>query len=280
MLGATAQAGVSVAACSAASNAAAPEVGQRSLRSVGLCMTPFARDLREDPAATLTAVSAVGFRQIELAGGDVLALNHSEIRRIMDGEGIIAPSLQVGLDDVILRPARVLSAARDLGANHVVLPPAPRRLRTPDGWNRLADLYNGFGLRASLSGQDCLFRHGAAEFGPANHRAPAESAMTFMLSATDPTMVGVELDLYWTAHARQDMTALFAAHPGRFRLAHASDMAANGARIAVGQGLIDYGAIFSRNHVSGLESVFIAPVDAGSLEAAAQSLLTLADLRF
>jgi len=52
-------------------------------------------------------------------------------------------------------------------------------------------------------------------------------ALDWVLEATDPQKVLVELDFFWASMANVDVPGLLAQYPGRFHLGHVKDMARN-----------------------------------------------------
>ncbi len=90
------------------------------------------------------------------------------------------------------------------------------------------------------------------------------SGYDVLLAETDPALVAMEMDLYWTVHAGHDPLAYFAEHPGRFELFHVKDRTAAGAMADVGAGTMDWPAIFERAAQAGLRHAFVehdAPAD-------------------
>jgi sugar phosphate isomerase/epimerase len=66
-----------------------------------------------------------------------------------------------------------------------------------------------------------------------------------------------EMDLFWAAKAGADTPAYFRAWPGRFPLCHVKDMTAAGEMVAVGDGRIDFAALFDAGATGGLKHYFV-----------------------
>ncbi|HNM26879.1 MAG TPA: sugar phosphate isomerase/epimerase, partial [Saprospiraceae bacterium] len=77
----------------------------------------------------------------------------------------------------------------------------------------------------------------------------------WLLQEVDPALMTMELDLYWAVYAGQKPADLFHKYPGRFRLCHVKDMAKTPQRqtVEVGDGSIDFAAIFKDSKLAGLQ---------------------------
>ena len=78
-----------------------------------------------------------------------------------------------------------------------------------------------------------------------------------LVDDTDPKLVKFELDLYWLRAGGLDPLVVFARWPKRFSLVHVKDMTADGRMVDVGEGVIDWKAIFARRKQAGIEHCFV-----------------------
>ena len=80
-----------------------------------------------------------------------------------------------------------------------------------------------------------------------------------MLKELDPKVVAMELDLYWVTFAGYNPLEFFKKHPGRFELWHVKDMdKTNRNRNSnVGEGTIDFKAIFAAARQAGMKHFFL-----------------------
>ena len=91
----------------------------------------------------------------------------------------------------------------------------------------------------------------------------------------------VELDLYWIAKVGIDPLDYFKRYPGRFPLCHIKDMAADGRMADVGDGGIDFAAIFASADLAGFKHYYIERDDAmDTLQSAARSYRAAYELTF
>ncbi|MGV3711317.1 MAG: sugar phosphate isomerase/epimerase family protein, partial [Gemmatimonas sp.] len=93
------------------------------------------------------------------------------------------------------------------------------------------------------------------EFAPIG----ATNGYEVMMDALDPSLVDLELDLYWAVKAGQDPIAMFNRWPGRFQMCHLKDggPAPERRMTEVGSGTINFDAILSQAKKAGFKHWFI-----------------------
>ena len=284
-------------ACSRSASAAASAVASASLArpsidNAGIQLWTVRDRMATDFEGTLARIAEIGYREVEFVGyGDK---SPEAVRAILDRLGLRAPSTHVGL-----KPGpdleRQLAGYQAMGHRYAAVN-VPRPAGAPNAWppppptlesvrHEIA-VHNEVGRVAKPYGIKALNHNHTMEFSVLpDGRTPHD----VMLAELDPSLVVLELDIGWATVAGQNAQALFAAHPGRYPLWHVKDMAAlaavntNGndqmARmraakiVPVGQGEIDYGPIFARSGIAGLDHFFVeqdtAP-DSGDSVAAAR----------
>ena len=216
-----------------------------------------ARALMErDVRGTLEAIAALGYREFEFAGyfGEAPA----EIRRILDGLGVSAPSAHFGADVFAGDFSRALDVASTLGHRYLVLPWWDQAERSKEGYQRLAELLNRSAEEASGHGIKVAYHNHDFEFANVDGIVPFE----FLLSETASDRVYFELDLYWCAVMSCQPQSLFEAHPGRFPLLHLKDMNETGGMTDVGAGNLDFTSILPHSSLAGVEHAYVERDDA------------------
>ena len=212
------------------------------------------RDMMEKSVAdTLKLVAGVGYGDVEFAG----YFGHSaeDIRKLLDANGLSAPSVHVPLD--VLRSAlpQVIKDAKAIGHHYIVLPWLSEEQRgdSVDNYKKLAVELNGFAKPIKDAGLQLAYHNHDFELLPVKGGVPYD----VLLGETDQDLVKMELDLFWAVKAGVDPLKLFAANPGRFPLVHVKDMAKDGAMVDVGTGTIDFKAIFAKAEQAGIRHQFI-----------------------
>jgi sugar phosphate isomerase/epimerase len=257
----------------AAGTAMTAAAGTRRVERPGVQLYTLREAMARDAAATLAAVAAAGYAEVELAGTGNLSAG--QFAAALRSTGLAAPSAHVPLDRIRDRPAEVLAMAETVGCQYLVLPWLPPELRDAKGYATVIDLLNRFGELCRAAGVQLCYHNHDFEF----QRVDGEVAYDRLLRECDRDRVRFELDLYWVTHAGMDGAAYLRADPQRFPLCHVKDRDAAGEMVDVGQGTIDFAQMFAAG--SGLRHYFVEhdrPKDA--LASILTSIQALRGIRF
>lgn len=208
--------------------------------------------MQNDVSGTLQLVAELGYKEVEFAG----YFNHPalEIRGMLDTAGLSAPSTHVELADIRDRLDKTIETAATIGHDYIVMPWLQDHERQSlDQFKSYADLFNIAGEKCLAAGITFAYHNHMFEFDALDGIEPYE----LLLVETDPALVKMELDLFWTIKAGRDPIAYFKRFPGRFPLCHVKDLAANGDMVNVGRGTIDFGRIFAKSKLAGLKHYFV-----------------------
>ncbi len=225
-----------------------------AIERIGLQLYTVRSLMRTDMPGTLTAVAALGYREVEFAG--YFGRTPAEVRALLDANGLAAPSVHLGLDELRDRFDSVAETAHAVGHRYVTVPSLDMRaLKTADDWRKMADVFNALGRRAQAAGFRFAFHNHAVEFIQVDGVIP----MDLLIAGTDPSLVTFELDLFWAWKAGQDPRVLFDKHPGRFEMVHVKDATAAPARemTDVGSGTMDWKRIFAAHKTAGIRHYFV-----------------------
>lgn len=221
--------------------------------AVGLQLYTLRDMMAVSVPATLKLVAAVGYKELEFAG----YFNHkpSEIKTILNNEGLSAPSAHIGLtafDDGI---DKVIDHALEVGHQYIVIPYLTEEQRGTgiDVYKKLAERCNVIGEACNKTGLQLAYHNHAFEFEMRDGQLPYD----VLLNETDKNLMAMEMDLFWMFKAKQDPLAYFKQHPGRFKLWHVKDMDEAGNFADVGTGTIDFAPIFAQSALSGVQHRFV-----------------------
>ncbi|HET8925599.1 MAG TPA: sugar phosphate isomerase/epimerase [Candidatus Acidoferrum sp.] len=246
---------------------------------IGIQLYTVRDAMKTDFEGTIAKVAATGYKEVEFAG--ILAANagyygHSpkDVRAILDKNGLASPSCHAGYDVVEKRWPEALEASKIVGHGYIICPWIDEKQRVePDGWKRAAELFNKAGEASKKAGIQFGYHNHSFEFQPADSLG-GKLPYDFLLSAMDPKLVTMEMDLCWISVAGKDPLAYFNKYPGRFPLVHVKDYVkdpnstssydgATGSvkfegRLAdVGQGSIDWKGIFAQSGKAGIKHYFV-----------------------
>lgn len=223
------------------------------LGKIGIQLYTVRNQLARDVEGTLSKLARIGFREVEFAGypeGTARSL-----REILDRLHLTAPSSHVSLQALRADWDRTLDQAAVVGQRYIVVASInPAERKTLDDWKRIAGLFNKAGETARARGIALAYHNHDFEFTPIDGSLPYD----VLLRETDPSLVGLELDLYWIAKGGRDPLQYFARWPGRFPLVHVKDMDATAQKYfaPVGKGTIDFARIFKQAQRAGIKHYF------------------------
>ena len=252
----------------------------RKIPRVGLQLYTVRGEMQRDLPGTLARVAQIGYREVEFAG--YFGRSPSEIRALVEQNGLTAPSSHVGYPELGDAWTKILADAKAAGHTYVTVPWIPEQARgSADAYRRVADLFNRAAQQAKDAGLRFAYHNHDFEFVPAGGAIPYD----LLVQHTDPALVDFEMDLYWTVKGGHDPISYFDRFPGRFTLVHVKDATAAPERkmTNVGGGSIDFRRIFSHdaNHGSRIRHFFVEhdqPMDA--MESVKQSYEYLAKLEY
>lgn len=220
------------------------------IENPGIQLYSVREPLKADFEGTLARLAEIGYQEVELAG--LHGRTPVEVRTILNRVGLRAPAGHVSLEAVRDRLDQTLDEARILGHEFIVVAWIDQSLRTAEGLREAATLFSRVGEGASQAGLRFAYHNHDFEFHPVGDILPYD----FLLGQTDPTLVLMELDLFWIRKGGRDPLDYFARWPGRFPLVHIKDMTADGHMVNVGEGVIDWRTILSRRREAGIRHFF------------------------
>ncbi|HUG46101.1 MAG TPA: sugar phosphate isomerase/epimerase [Sphingomicrobium sp.] len=266
----------------------------------GIQLWTVKEEMARDLKATLRALGEMGYRRVETAGWH--GRTPDQFRKAVQAAGLDAVSAHYGLKDLIDDSEGRLGFARDVGVQYVVASsPAPSRPLDPGkpwahamadamtlaDWRSNAEAMERIGRRAREMGLRFGYHNHSAEFLDYAGAIPMDE----IVRLTDPGPVVVELDIGWVAGAGHDPVATIHRYAPRIHLLHIKDLAtaervpgrlATDSRTTViGEGTIDWPAVFRARRSAPVHSYFVEPEDPFTeppLQAAAKSLAYLRGL--
>jgi sugar phosphate isomerase/epimerase len=249
------------------------------IKAIGLQLYTVRTLFQKDPVATLGAIARIGYREVEFGGGGYDTMDHAMLRRTMDRLGLKAPSVHISYEALLARFDQSVAMAKTLGADTVVVPYMMPVHRTEAGWQAVLPNFNRIADNLKTQGLGFAYHNHDFEF---TTRPGGRSLYDGLLAGTDPALVKLELDLYWAAHAGEDPAALIERLSGRLYAYHVKDMRADRSMTAVGQGTIDFAALFKLKGSAGVRHFYVENDEAPApyLPDITTSYRTLRALRF
>jgi len=227
---------------------------RRKLKKIGLQLYSVRDLMKADLPGTLAKVAAIGYKEVEFAG--YFGRTPAEIRDLLRRNGLTAPSTHIPIDALEKDSQKVFADAKAMGHQWVVVPwVPPERRKTADDWKTIAALLKKWGPQAKSAGLHLAYHNHDFELKPVDGVRPLD----LLLSETDRSFVNFEMDLYWVVFGGGDPLDFFNRYPKRFPLVHVKDSAGppDNRMVDVGQGKIDFRAIFAASEKAGIKHYFV-----------------------
>lgn len=234
--------------------AAAPAAARKAEHAVGLQLYTLRTLFEPDPVGTLEKVARIGYREVEYGGGGYDRMDHAMLRRTMDRLGLRAPSIHVGIEGIRENFAASVTMARALGADTLILASVDSASRTDEGWKKAVELMNRRASELQAQGLGFAYHNHDWEFTDQSGGMPL---FDYLVANGDPSLVELELDVFWAIKAGRDPEAIVRRVPGRIYAYHVKDMTAAGAMTSVGLGELDYATLFKLNRAAGVRHFYV-----------------------
>lgn len=227
----------------------------KKLKKIGIQLYTVRNIFQPEPVATLKKVAAVGYKEVEFGGGNFENMDHKMLKKALDDLGLKAPSMHASFESLRDKPQAVINMAGALGVTYVVVPYLVNPLRdTKDLWKASSQAMNLYGEKLKKHGLEFLYHNHEFEF---KDMGGGETGYDIFLRESDPKLVKIELDLFWVTLAKKDPIAIMTSQPGRIKAFHVKDMSKTWSMVNVGEGTIDFAAIFSHAKAAGVEHYFV-----------------------
>ena len=186
------------------------KIGYKEIEFFG----PYSFSATEDTERWKAITPSLGF-----SGSGFFGLTVQQAKKILDDNGLKSPSLHTGLSTLENKMAEMAEAAHILGTKYVILPSAETQ-SSLDGYKRQAEQFNKIGASAAKQG----LRFAYHNHGNGLKEMEGKIPMELILEQTDPKLVYMQMDIYWTTAGGIDPVVFLDKYPGRFRLMHIKDM--------------------------------------------------------
>jgi sugar phosphate isomerase/epimerase len=240
------QAGIAAMACPSFGCASAPR------RPLGIQLYTLRDEMAKSVPHTFQQLAQFGYKEVEFAG----YFDHGakDLQRLLDENGLAAPACHVPLALMQSEAAKTIEFASALGHRYIVIPWLDEEHRQSiESYRRIAETFNNIGEQCKAAGIAFAYHNHAFEFDVIDGQTPYD----ILLNETDPELVGMEMDVYWVTKAGQSPINYITKWPGRFPLWHIKDMSSDGSIVDVGDGEIDFPALFEHRDRAGLRHGFV-----------------------
>lgn len=234
---------------------------------LGVQLWSIREDMNKDATGTVKALSKMGYREVEGFGyseGKMFGMPISDFSKLLKDNGISMPSghmmftskaYDFSAKTLTDAAKKTIDDAASIGQKYVVCP-----YMADEDRGRVADMVTVFKAAGEYA------KKAGVRFGYHNHNFEFEKRgpdnrliIEWLLHEVDPNLMAMEMDIYWVSYANYNPLDWINAYPGRWELCHAKDMAKTEKRetVEVGDGSIDFTAIFKQSQKAGLKYYII-----------------------
>jgi sugar phosphate isomerase/epimerase len=209
--------------------------------------------LGKDFDGACRTVAGYGYQLIDYVwlGGNtrmpaVAAMTGKDVRRAFDSAGLACQNCHFSWSELHEDYAKTIGIAHALGLKSAVCQSLSSQTKTADGWKWHADQLNQLGQKAKRDGLLIGYHNHPVEFKEIEGGAPGSKLpFDLLLDGTDPKLVKMQLDVGSVAVAGKDPIAYLTKYPDNYFSIHAKDVRDGRIGIAVGEGTLDWKAIFA-----------------------------------
>ena len=216
----------------------------RQLGRVGLQLYSLRDDARRDLERTIANIAAAGYHDVELLGSmNNFGMPAAELRRVLDRNGLRAPSTHVG-GNVVDNLQRNLDEAQTLGHSYLTVASLPiPGTPTLDDYRRWADRLNEAGRITRNRGVWMAFHNHAGDFAMID----GQVAYDVLITRMDPSVTRLQLDTGNAAMAGRDPMEYMQRFGDRYWSFHIKDVPNLGAKsdTELGKVVIDFRRILA-----------------------------------
>ncbi len=245
-----------------------PGVRAQTREQMGLQLFTVRAPLAADFAGTLRRIAALGYVEVETYGFDPASVGYyqlpaGECAARLREHGLTAVSghydfnkFAAASDDDLNRYVDAcIVGAKALGQSYITWPYLDPPSRPIEAFKAVVGRLNAIGERISKAGLQFAYHNHGYEFVAQGGVVPYD----VLLTNTDPSLVKLQVDLYWLAHdSQQPARYWFDRAPGRYVMWHVKDMhKVSRDYTELGNGSIDYTQLWPLRAQSGMKHYFV-----------------------
>ena len=227
--------------------------------AIGLQLYTVRDSMAVDPVKTLERVAALGYTHVELASydsGKFYGYEPAAFKKLTGDLGLTAISAHIPVVHMEENPELVVQSSAAAGLKYVVLPWLSTEQRESiNKYKGHIEVINKIAPMCTEAGLTFAYHNHDFEFDTLEGIVPME----MILAETDPAHVKLEIDLFWVSRMNIDPVDYLQNNGDRVVLWHVKDMDDTPERgfTEVGNGVIDYSAIFKLRENTALEYFFV-----------------------
>lgn len=215
------------------------------LKKVGIQLFSLPKLLEKDFSSGIRLLSKLGYSEIEMygpfpfsaksaierwatvtpalgfSGSGYFGKSAQEVKSILATNRLSVPSIHTDMETLRQNMNQLGEAANTIGFTYVTLPAIPPENRkTLDDYKRTIDEFNKIGEQAIKAG----LRFAYHNHGYGMQELDGKIPLQMIIENTDPKLVFLEMDLYWTVAGGGDPVEYLKKYPNRYKMMHVKNM--------------------------------------------------------
>jgi len=235
---------------------------------MGLQLFSIRDAMEKDPLGSLKKVAALGYQDLETYGYDTeknsyYGYDAKEFKAILSDLNLTATSGHYNFSDYFAKSEderrrfvdQCIIGARALDKKYITWPWLAPEFRNLESFKKLPEQLNKIGEQVNAAGLGFAYHNHDFEF--IEH--DGQIGYTIILEETDPTLVKLQMDMYWIKHASKLSPAEWIAQqPGRYVMWHIKDMdKVSRDYTELGNGSIDYITMLSEINTDAMQYYYL-----------------------
>lgn len=223
----------------------AREITKKTLDKIGIGLFSLPSLLENNFEGGIAMLAEMGYSELELygpydfsnqsakdrwnaitpmlgfSGSGFYGRSADEVQSVFKDYGMSVPSIHTDLDTMQTNIEAFAKAAEVLGFEYITLPAIPDEHRkTMDDYKKMADIFNLIGENAKKVGLKFAYHNHGYGLGEVDGAVPFQ----VMMDATEPELVFLEMDVFWTTAGRANPVEYLKKYSGRYHMMHVKDM--------------------------------------------------------
>jgi sugar phosphate isomerase/epimerase len=235
---------------------------------MGLQLFTIRDAMAKDPIESIKYARSLGYEDGEIYGYDgdndtYYGIKSKEFKKnlidldftISSGHYDFSSRFNEPMENLERYVDQCIEGSHNIDSKYITWPWLAPEFRDIENFKRLTDKLNTIGEQVTNAGLEFAYHNHDFEFTDHN----GEQGYDIILAGTDPSLVNLQMDMYWVKHSsNKSPSELIAENPGRFVMWHIKDMdKVTRDYSEMGNGSIDYVNLLSKIDKDALQYYYI-----------------------